>query len=122
MALDYRQSLSVMDKVGKNTNLSFLRYSGAIGAWGGRLGYFGAATSLYLSTDSYLNNDISGAQYSWNVSSTSIPTAVGGSGPGILVGSFFMAINEGKKAIETAFRSFSFDFSSYNIQKGFSMF
>ncbi len=126
-ALDYRQSLSVMEKVGKNNNLSFLKYSRTIGTWGGRLGTAGGVLSVILNTSDYNNNKISGATYSYRLTSVFAPIVIGAEfgGPwGAAAGLLFILGEEGYKAANGIYNkiiNFSFDFSnSRNIMRGFS--
>ena len=123
----YESSLSIMDDVGMKNSAALIRSSSSVLKWVGRAGYVAGAASLYLSTDAVINGSISGLTYAWDVSSVVVPTAAGilatSAGPGLLVGSFYMAVDAGREVINVIENNFTFDFgNSYNIQYGFSMF
>ncbi len=94
LALDYRQSLSISQRVGMNGNLSFIRQARGISRIAGPLGNAAAVINIVQSSSNYQSGAISGAHYAWNIGSSVIPVVVGaefGAVPGALAGVAFTA-------------------------------
>jgi len=128
-ALEYRNSLSVLEKVGKNKNLSLLRYSGTIGKVGGKLGTAGSALSVGVNTMDYKQGNISGARYTYRMGGTLAPIIIGaefggayGAGAGLLFVGGEALYDVADRFWETVKKNTNFHFSSSNIMKGFGGF
>lgn len=129
LALDYRNSLSTLEKVGKNKNLSLLRYSRYASTFMGRLGTAGAIVTSSTSTYDYSQGDISGGELTYKYSSIAAPMVVGaefGAAPGLAVGAFISLLEGVYYSMDAAYeetkRNLNFNFTTRNIHQGFSMF
>ncbi len=130
LALNYRQSLPVMDRVGASANLKFIRHAGTIGRYGGGLGNVGAAFVAINSNMDYNSGIISGSQHAWNVGSSLAPIAIGAQYGG-LYGAAAGVVIQASQGIYQAANYFWNDvvlpnthpvnFSPSNIARGFGM-
>lgn len=76
VVLNSRNSLSILEKVGKSNNLQLLRYSKYVSTWSTRIGNAGALISVPANIMAYENNDIGGVRLSYRLTSALAPIGI----------------------------------------------